>query len=145
MLHLCDDIPIIEQLVGKSVASSVSPGYGFGRSGNVGSNTYLLDKGVPSNITGTPFGLDNGVILAIWCGSQNKDTYVIEVYEHEGDSINLTILASVTVTATRVLNAKPGDPEFTPSNSPTNGRQIACRVSSGSAKELKVTVFLGGT
>jgi hypothetical protein len=142
MLHLCDDIPIIEQMIGFSISNSASPGFIFGRGGNASSNTWLINNEVPSNITGIPFGLNNGKLLEVWVASENVDTYDIEVYWHLGDEISLTLLTTVNVVAQR--QDFFGVLDFGLINVPTEV-QLGAKITGGSAKNPKVALFVGGS
>ena len=142
MIKLCDDIPLIEQLIGNKLASSANPGFIFGRGGNSSNNTWLLNNDVPSNITGIPYGLSGGNLLQVWVASENVDTYSIEIYRHLGDEVALTLLTTVSVVSTR--QAFFGIPDFG-SVPILSNVQIATRLVGGSAKNIKVSVFIGGS
>lgn len=119
--------------------ASASPGFNFGRSGNVGTNTWLQVVGsVPSNKAGITVSLSNAEIKGIYIANENISTFDITVYEHEGDSINLTILTTVTVTAARSAS-------FTVSVPATTDRQLAIQLTSGSAKNVNVGLQLSGS
>jgi hypothetical protein len=123
----------------EEVKVTASPGYSFGRSGTVVSGTWLLRPGeVPSNKTGIAVGLITPSIKKIQIGNENISTFTLEIYEHEGDEINLTLLTTVTITAARTAT-------FTSSAAITSGRQIAVKLSSGSAKNVGVDLILSGS
>lgn len=122
-----------------SVAVSASPGFSFGKGGNLSSGAWLARPGgVPSNITGIPVGLLEPKIVRISVGSQNANTYNIGIYEHEGDSVNLTLLTTVSIVASRTE-------VFEVDVSITSGRQLAARVTSGSVKNPGVDLQLSGS
>lgn len=121
-----------------AVGVSASPGFSFGRSANVGLNTWLVVTGsVPSNKAGITVALANPEITQIFVGNEDISTFDITVYEHEGDEVNLTSLGTVSVVAMR-------SDTFDVSFSVTSGRQLAVRVTSGSAKNLNVGLQLKG-
>lgn len=121
-----------------TVGVSASPGFSFGRSGNNSSGTWLLVTGsVPSNRAGITVALQNPEITQIFIGNENISTFDIGIYEHEGDEINLTLIGTVSVVASRSAN-------FDVSISVTSGRQLAARVTSGSARNLNVGLQLKG-
>jgi hypothetical protein len=93
---------------------------------------------VPSNKAGITVSLTNPVITQVFVGSEDADTFDIDVYEHEGDEINLTLLGSVSVVATRSAT-------FSVSFNVTSGRQLAVQITGGSAKNLNVGLQLQGT
>lgn len=127
----------IDELDNK-VATSTSPGFSFGRASNVSSGTWLQCEGVPSNKAGRYVYITDPVIKKIFISSETISTYNIDVYEHEGDSINLTLLASSTVTAAR-------GGVFTLNVSTTSGRQLAILLSSGSARNVVAGLELSGS
>ena len=145
MILKCTQLALVEQLIGAGIANSASPGFVYGRGGNVPGNSWYLNNAVPSNITGVAFGLNNGKVLAVWAVSQNIHTYDIAVYEHLGDEIALTLLATVSIVAARTQIIVPTDAEFTHSADPSKDVQLGCRIINGSAKNPKCSLFLGGT
>lgn len=127
----------------EEIGASASPGYGFGRQGNVGNNTWLLRSGgVPSNKTGVEVSITNPVLSRIDIGNENINTFDVSIYEHEGDEINLTLLATVSVVSAR--SATFDESNFGTINI-TSGRQVAVRVTSGSAQNLGVDITLKGS
>ena len=121
------------------ITVSASPGYSFGRPGNSPNNTWMYRTGsVPSNRTGITVGFTNPVITLVTVANENINTFDITLYEHEGDEINLTALGTVSVIAAR-------SGEFSVSFTMTQGRQLATRITSGSAKNVGVDVQLSGT
>ena len=121
---------------------SASPGLGFGRSGNVSANTWLLRTGsVPSNKTGVALGISNPQLKQIDVGSEEVDTYDIQIYEHEGDEVNLTLLTTVSIVATRTASFDVNDFGTVTA---TQGRQLAVKLTNGSAKNIGVDVTLIG-
>lgn len=140
MLKGCD-IAIVEQLITSGISTSASPGFVYSRSGNATPGTWLSNNSVPSNITGIPFGLDNGKVVQIWAASQNIDSYTIEVYHHLGDETSLTFLTSVNVVSVR--QDFFGITDFGSVPIPKNV-QMAVKLVGGAAKNPKVALFLGG-
>jgi hypothetical protein len=121
---------------------SASPGFGFGRSGNSASNTWLLRTGsVPSNKTGVSLGISNPQLKQIDVSNENISTFDIAIYEHEGDEINLTLLTTVSITGSRTASFTVSD--FGTVDA-TQGRQLAVRIVNGSARNLGVDVTLIG-
>jgi hypothetical protein len=122
----------------EEIGVSASPGFSFGRSGNVVSNTWLQCETVPSNKAGRFIYIGTPVIEKIFISNENVSTFTIEIYEHEGDEVNLTLLDSKTVTAAR-------GGTFTVDVSATSGRQLALKLSSGTAKNIVAGLELSGT
>ena len=123
-----------------ATAISASPGYAFGRTGNNGTNDWLNMYGgdIRSHRTGIPFGLNDGEIVEVWVGNEDVSTFDISIYEHQGDSIGLALLTTVSLVAVR-------NQLFTVSVPVTKDRQIAARVTSGSAKNVAVFLIIKGT
>lgn len=118
---------------------SASPGFQFGRGGNLAANTWLnVVGGVPSNRAGITVSLTNPIITNVYVASENADTYDVDIYEHEGDEVNLTLLGSVSVISTR-------SDTFSVSIIATEGRQLAARIVNGSAKNCNVGLQLQGS
>jgi len=121
------------------ITASASPGFSFGRGGNIPSGTWLYRVGsVPSNKTGVPIGISNPVLISIKVGNENISTFDVQIYEHEGDEINLTLLTTVSIVNTRTQS-------FTVSIPITTGRQLAAYISAGSGKNVGVDLQLSGT
>ena len=133
-----DEVQSAIDEISSTVATSASPGFSFGRSGNVSAGTWLQCETVPSNKAGRFVYITTPTIEKLFVSNETISTYTIEIYEHEGDETNLTLLDSKTVTASR------GD-SFTVGVSATTGRQLALRLSSGSAKNIVAGLELSGS
>lgn len=109
------------------VATSASPGFTWGRSGNVNQNTWLLNDSVPSNLSGRTVFLNNAVVEKIFIANQDATAgIIIEIYSHDGDSVNLALIGTVTTLATRSNT-------FTVNLPIALNKQLAMKVASGSA------------
>lgn len=127
----------IKELV-TAVGVSASPGFSFGRSGNTTNNTWLQTVGgVPSNKAGITVALQNPEITEIYVANEDINTFDISVYEHDGDEINLTLVGTVSIVAARSNT-------FSVALTLTSGKQIATRLTSGSAKNVNVGLQLKG-
>lgn len=135
-------LPAPCELVGNNLASS--PGYSFGRPGNVATNTFLnRPGGTPSNNTGVNFGLLNGSLDVIATGTRTADTYTLTVYQHEGNFANPVTIAIVAVVAqTRAVLIK--DTDYTQLAPLDKNKQIAIEVSAGTANNIGVDLQLSG-
>ncbi len=85
--------------VSNLVQTSASPGFGFGRSGNISRGAYLQNESVPSNIVGRYVYITNAIVKKVFFGNELSGTYKIEVLAHDANEVNLTLLGSVTITA----------------------------------------------
>lgn len=127
------------QNVIEEIGTSASPGYSFGRAGNNNPGTYLnRPGGVPSNTTGITVGFSNPILRKVVVATENLDTYTLNIYEHEGNSINLTLLTTVSVTLSR-------SETFNVDVTVTQGRQLAVQIASGSARNIGVDLNLIGS
>jgi len=122
--------------VPESSGTGASPGFSFGRSGNVGSGAYLLNEGVPSNTTGRPVDLDTGRITQVSISNENANTFTIELEEHDG--VTFVSLGTFSLTAQRSAS-------FSSLSIPiTAGKEMSAKVSAGSGKNVIVTVYVKG-
>lgn len=121
--------------------ASASPGFSFGRSGNVSGNTWLRRPGnVPSNRAGVTIPINNPVISEVSCSNRNIDTYTLEIWEHEGNLTNDVLLGTITVTSAR-------GGTFPVNFTSTKGKQIAVRLQggSGSVRDLGADIVIKGS
>ena len=135
-----EDVQSAIEEVNDKVGISASPGYSFGKSGNVSSGTWLLRTGgVPSNKSGVNVALYNGELIQISTGSEEADTYTLQVWQHDGDEINPVLVATVSITASRkmVFNLT--------SVLLVRNKHIAVKLSVGSAKNIGVDLQITGT
>lgn len=119
-----------------SVSASASPGFSWGRSGAIPTNTYLLNDSVPSNVTGRVVPLTTGTIkkAVIACGTSS--TFDVKIQRRSGASF--VDLATVSVSAARTKVQ-------TLSVSVSSGDELAILVSSGSTDNLVVSLIMVGT
>lgn len=122
----------IEEIDNK-VLTSASPGFSFGRSGNVSRGAWLLCETVPSNTTGRLVYINNAIIKKVFIGNEIVGNYTFEVYHHDGVEINLTLVGSVSIIAKR------GD-IFNVNWSVPTGKYLAIRVSASSTDQPKEVV-----
>jgi len=120
------------------VNTSASPGFGYGKSGNVASNAYLLCEGVPSNISGRYVYINNAIVTRIFISVQNSATFDIEAFSHDGNGLNLTSLGIVSIVASTGGETSVNWPVAT-------GKQIAVRIINGSCKNAVGGLELQGT
>lgn len=120
----------------ESSGTGASPGFSFGRSGNVSSGAYLLNESVPSNITGRPIDLNNGRITQVSISNENSATFTVELEEHDG--VSFTSLGTFNLTAQR-------SKDFPSLSIPlSSGKEMSAKIASGSAKNIIVTVYVKG-
>jgi len=120
----------------ETAGTGASPGFGFGRSGKVSAGAYLLNESIPSNKTGRPVGLTNARIIGVVISNELVNTFTIEIEEHDGTTY--TSLGTFSLTAER-YKSFPGL-----SISITAGKELAVKVSSGSAKQPLVILYVKG-
>jgi len=131
---------VIEELC-KTGGKGVSPGFTWGRSGNLPPGTWLLNDTVPSNVVGRRVSFNDVFLEEVSVANQKVTTFKIEIYEHDGTIFTLLHTLSITVAA------RGG--ESTGLNIPvTTGKELAVRVADSSPnapKNADVTVQLKGT
>jgi hypothetical protein len=120
-----------------TVGVSASPGFSWGRSGNVIAGTWLQNDTVPSNKSGRTVALLNPEVTSVFVANEDVSTFTVDVYEHDGNEIGISLLGSSSVTATRSAT-------FLVSYAVTSGRQLAIRIGTGSAKNPVVGLQLKG-
>lgn len=122
-------------------SGAAQPNFVFERSGNVNTNNWLYAGRVVSNKTGQPLALEAAELVQVWVRCQLNATFDITLYEHDGNGAGLTSIATVSVVGTNSADFSTAD--FGTIN-PTTGRQLAVRLTSGSAKELRVFLIIRG-
>jgi hypothetical protein len=126
----------IEELA-NTVDTSASPGFTWGASGNVTAGSWLVNDTVPSNKAGRSIFLSNATLEYVFVRCEVATTLNMEVYEHDGTTY--TLITTVTLTATRA-----GD--FPIASLPlTTGKELAMKLSTGSAKNPVVGCVLRGS
>lgn len=129
----------IEEIIDPaSSGGSATPAFTFGRSGNVNGNTYLLNEAVPSNIAGHTVKLTGAIIKTVTLANENVNTFDVSFYHHDGNETALTLLGTVSCVAARTA-------VFNVNIALTTGRQLAAKVSLGTAKNLLVDLIVKGT
>jgi|TARA_R110000851_G_scaffold293070_3_gene447633 hypothetical protein len=126
----------------EEIGASASPGFSFGRSGSLSQNTWLRRPGnVPSNRAGVTVSITSPVVVGVACANRNVETYDVEIYEHEGNQANLTLLGTVTVTSAT-------SDTFVVNFPATQGKQLAVKLGStatGQVRDLGVDLTLIGS
>jgi len=117
------------------INESASPGFTWGRSGNLPNNTWLLNDTVPSNRAGRTVMFDGLTVTDVFVATEDIDTYDIGIFSHDGNEVNLTLLTTVSIIASRSA-------QFTVSSPVAKNKQLASRITSGSAKNLVAGVVL---
>lgn len=140
---LQDDRSVIFKDLNNLVAISASPGYSFGDTGNVSNSFLLRPGGPPSNKTGINLGLANAVLKKVTCGSEDPNTYDIEIYQHDGGGINMTLIKTLNVVSTRKYEF--GIADIYPLSSPLqSNRHVAVKVV-GAVKNPGVDLQFSGS
>lgn len=147
MLISCDQLAHIEELIKQIAANSGKPSYSFGRPSTITADTWLYSgNSVPSNKTGIPYGLNNGFLTYAWIGNELLVAYDIEIYTHDGDETNLTLLDTLSVGAgSRIATFDQGD--FGSISVPKD-KQVAVKVGSvvsTNPKNVAVHLTIQGT
>ena len=124
----------------RTTSVSASPGFTWGRSGNVSSNTWLSNDSVPSNTTGRNFSLQNGLLKQIAVANELVNTFDVELYEHDGTTFTLLATVSIVAARTGVFD----DTDFGVVNI-TQGKELAIKISTGASKNPVIACILSGS
>jgi hypothetical protein len=131
----CDDIALTEEYVGQRMSVSASPGFTWGRSGNVSSGAWLQNDTVPSNVTGRHIFLHNAYIKKVFISNETVNTFNIGIYEHDGTTY--TLLYTSIVTGLRKFDESINI-------AITYNKELAMYVSSGSCKNIVCGLLIAG-
>ena len=124
--------------ISNTAATSASPGFSFGRSSNVNNGTWLQCETVPSNKAGRFVYITDAVVETIFVSSETISTYDVGIYYHDGNSINLVLLDTISV-----VNSRGGS--FIIGQSVPTGKQLALRITSGSTRNIVCGLELSGS
>ena len=123
----------IEELADISGVSA-SPGFSWGRSGNVSSGAWLQNDSVPSNLSGRNFPLYGGSLMQLSVSNELANTFDISIYEHDG--VTYTLLATISLVAQRSKS------QTYTGVSVTRNKELAIKVTSGACKNPVVQAIL---
>lgn len=118
------------------ITNSASPGFTWGRSGNVSSGAWLQNDRVPSNLAGRKVDFSTPSLKKILVSNEKNNTFTVGIYEHDGTTY--TQLATLALSSERTKSASY-------SISVTNGKELAVKIESGSCKNVVVGVVLSGS
>jgi len=135
---ISDDVKTALDEISLNVGQSASPGFTWGRGGNLSTNTWLFNDSVPSNRAGRTVNLIGPAITAVSIANEDINTFDVSFYEHDGDEVNLALMGTVSVVAARSFDAFVTIPLI-------QGKQIAVRITAGSAKNIVVGLQLSGS
>ncbi len=133
-----DDVQAAIEEVNDSLDVSASPGFTWGKSGNVTANTWLLNDSVPSNKAGRAIFITDATLEAVFVRCELAATFDLEIYEHDGTTF--TLIETVNVVASRSEDFIFGTPF-----SLTTGKELAIKLINGSAKNPVAGCVLRGT
>jgi len=119
-----------------SVAVSASPGFTWGKSGNI-TNSYLLNDTVPSNLAGRIVPITAGYIAEIFVSAEVAATCTITIYKRTDPGPVFTPLDSISLIAVRTMVAAS-------TASVARGDEIAVKVTAGSVKNPVVGLVIKG-
>ena len=137
----CETLAFIEETIFQVFVNSSKPNQWFTKTGNVISGAYLNNGGIPSNVVGLPFGLNNGQLIKVWIGKEDASDLNLGIYTHDGDEVNLTLIHTVSM-----LIADGRTKSFDVSGvSIAKDKQIAIKITSGTAKNIKSYIITTGT
>lgn len=116
---------------------SASPGFTWGKSGNVGpSSVYLLNDTVPSNKAGRLVPLEDGLITEVFVAVELNATVTFAIEKRVG--------ASFVELLTISLNGSERTKVNTYEVSVVKADELVCRLKSGSAKNPVIGIIIKG-
>lgn len=133
----CVTLAFMEEMIAQLSGFSASPGYTWGDSGNISSGSYLLNETVPSNRAGRIVTLSNGEIAQVYVANQNNSTATIEIVKRVGGTFSAVTSISLSSERTKAED-KSGVLV-------TKGDELACRIASGSVRNVVVGAIIRGT
>lgn len=133
-----DDVQAAIEEVDNKVNTSASPGFSFGRASNVNAGTWLQCETVPSNKAGRLVYISNANIETIFVSNETVSTFDVQIYSHDGDEVNLALISTHSIVAAR-------GGSFTVNQSVATNKQLAIKLSSGSARNIVAGLELSGT
>ena len=104
---------------------SASPGFTWGKSGNI-TNTWLLNDTVPSNLAGRIVPID-GYIAEAFAACEDPATGTFSIYKRSGATFTLITTLSFT-------SQRTGTQSYTTGTTVVKGDELAIKVTSGSFK-----------
>jgi hypothetical protein len=116
--------------------TSASPGFQYGRAGDVTAGTYLqVIANVPSSTAGliVPF---TGIITRVFVTNENDNTFTVKVQKRTDPGPVYTDLG----TPFSLTAARKG--EFNPSISVTDGDELVVLMSSGTCRNVQVGLII---
>lgn len=139
-----DDRAVTFKNLSDVVAVSASPGYSYGDTGKINNAWLLRPGGPPSNKTGINLGLAFPILNKITCGSEAASTYDIEIHQHDGGGLNMTLITTVTVP--NVAKYEFSVAEIYPLTNPIlQNRHVAVRITNGAVKNPGVDLQFSGS
>ncbi len=124
------------QSSGQVPGTSASPGFTFGRAGNVTAGQYLQGpSGVLTNEAGVMATFD-GVVTSAWVIAKAAATFDIDILRRVG--VVFTTIGTISVVATRKGSAALAIPV-------SDQDELAVRVSAGSADEVSMGLIVEQT
>jgi hypothetical protein len=121
------------------VGLSASPGFTWGRSGNIVAGAWLLNDTVPSDRTGRTVFIYNGEAVQLFTSNEDISTYQLGLYEFDKNTSTYTQIAVIDVT-----NEYSNEVDLTDVYV-TKGLELGIKVESGSGKNITCGVLMKGT
>jgi len=116
---------------------SASPGFTYGFSGPFSDGFYAIADSVPSNRAGRLVSFTGPILRKVEIAGPSVESYTLEVFEHDGNLTNISILATVVVTL-----SSSGSADLNVSI--TQGKRLGVRCSAGTGADVNIGLFLAG-
>lgn len=109
----------------------------FNRNGDVSAGTFFQFATNPSNILGALVYFDLAQMTRFFITNENTSTFDIEIYDHDGAGVNLTLRQTISVVSSKSFEVFT-DKKF------NLYKQIAIKLSTGTLKNPVVGVEMSG-
>lgn len=122
--------------IDSSISRSASPGFTWGKSGNIGPGTYMDNDTVPSNLAGRMVPIVSGYLSEVFVSNEDNNTFTIVAQKRTGSTFTDLATISLTNQRTKVQSVSGALVLY--------GDEIAVKIGTGSAKNPVVGIVILG-
>ena|SRR3972149_3038152 len=128
----------IEEL-NTTVGVSASPGFTWGRSGNLPTSTYLLNDTVPCNLSGRVVHLTTGNVVGAFVAVEDDATCTFDILKRTGPATFVSLQTCSLVAERKKAFA------FDPGAAVVSGDELVVQISVGSCKNCDFGILIRGS
>lgn len=136
----CETLAIIEEIVKQISGVSASPGFTWGRSGNLPDQTFLLNDTVPCNTSGRQVPVQSGQITTVFVVAEDPGTYDVRIFKHPSPFTTMATVSMIPAYGRAKTFSLPS-----PLPSVTSADELGAQIINGSAKNAVVGCIIRGT